>query len=165
MCSPLVRLNSAGGRREGFSRCRSPERRGKCDEGYVSKARPAVQRPTKYMSQKSGPRFKDRDPLPAKTLDPTQIDICRIRRNFLPGVNRRGSACGRVPSPALPRMRWMARAVGIRPMVPALSRAPCDGIESPITFNMLLTFRVTGQELVATLIWSWPGSKACHRAI
>src|SRR5260370_29473486 len=67
---------------------------------------------------------------------------------------------GRVLSPALPTIRWRAGGAGIRPMAPASARAPYDGTESPITFNMLLTFRVTGQELVATLILVMAGACA-----
>src|SRR5712671_2933611 len=103
MCSPLVKPNGAGGRREGFSRCRSPERRGNCDKACVSKARPAVQRPTQIYVPKVRPKVQRPDPLPAKTLGPTQINILKIRRNFLPSVNLRGGAC-RQRCPTLPPM-------------------------------------------------------------
>src|SRR5712692_3578888 len=108
MCSPLVKPNGAGGRREGISRCRSPERRGNCDKAYVSKARPAVQRPTQIYVPKVRPKVQRPDPLPAKTLGPMQIDILKIRGNFLPGVNLRDiCATALAGSRAPPSPKWV----------------------------------------------------------
>ena len=140
MCSPLVRSNSAGGRREEFSRCRSPVRRGKCDERlcikrptrgsksnpiYVVKVRPKVQRPS---------------PLPAKILDPTQIGISGLEEIFcLASIS--AAALAGAASPCPPRHAVEGGRGGDPPDGATSPRAPGDATESPITFNMLLTFR------------------------
>ena len=157
MCSPLVRSNSAGGRREGFSRCRSPERRGKCDERlcikrptrgsksnpiYVVKVRPKVQRPSL---------------LPAKILDPTQIGISGLEEIFCLASISAAGACGARPLPCPPP----PAVEGGRELGPARCaaspRAPGDGAELPITFNVLLTFRVTGAKFRGSFHLVMPG--------
>jgi hypothetical protein len=104
---------------------KSPTRGSKCNPIYVVKVRPKVQRP---------------NPLPAKILDPTQIGISGLEEIFcLASISAAGLA-GRVLSPALPRI-WR-RGWG-PPDGAGIAPRTCGGAESPITFNMLLTLRIT----------------------
>jgi len=106
---------------------------------------------TKAVYQKPDPRFKEQpnisrespaqgskaEPATCQNPRPGANRYFRIRRNFLPGVNQRSRACA-LPCPLTCR----GRGGGWDPPDRAPSpRAPGDGTESPITFNMLLTFR------------------------
>ena len=125
----------------------------------------------KAVYQTPDPRFKEQpnicrksptqgskaEPATCQNPRPDANRYFRIRRNFLPGVNQRGGACGARPLPCPPP----PAVEGGRELGPARCaaspRAPGDGAELPITFNVLLTFRATGAKFRGSFHLVMPG--------